>query len=484
MFSLLKQSIFAQGGLIVFISIAMQAVFFFCYSNLIDQSSALAHRESISKATIGRINWLSSLYLFSLCSRTYSWLVDEPLTAKTVNYVNYQIKDQHDELALLLADNSKELEGLKRLFDQYERISNEIDDLTATRSYAPTVAPSTLPRLNALKLAVNSAARERSEFLALISKKYPLRANWLPKAQAAHRDWLLVGFLANVGCTILVFVVFFFGVAKRLHAVKSKISDYRAGSTFVAPKDGLDEIALIEQSLYVMAQELAERDRRKQELMSMVTHDLRSPFTTIAGMVRLLEAGVVDGSSDKQHASLQRVSRNVNVLLRLVNDLLDMDKLEAGMIKLERQLVPLSESVQEAFNMLRDLAEQKRISLLWLGPELFVNADSGRLLQILVNLIANAIKYSSNEGSIEISAQENPAAGAVVVRIRDHGRGIPDSMKASIFERFQQVEQGDSRTGNGLGLAICHTLVKLHGGRIWVEDAEGGGSCFCFELLA
>jgi len=231
-----------------------------------------------------------------------------------------------------------------------------------------------------------------------------------------------------------------------------------------------------------------EVERLKQDFVSMVSHDLRSPLTSIVGTVQLLEAGLFGALNESGVEQLAVTGREVDRLISLVNSLLDIEKLEAGRMDLKMESVELESVVSSSVQSLIYLAEKNRIEIVTDLPSYKVWADSSSLVQVLVNLIDNAIKFSPPDSTITVSAHvgRDPAQAQdmVEIRVQDRGRGIPESHRTAIFDRFKQVELADrvQKKGSGLGLAICKSIVGAHGGQIGVESEVGNGSTFWFSI--
>jgi PAS domain S-box-containing protein len=238
--------------------------------------------------------------------------------------------------------------------------------------------------------------------------------------------------------------------------------------------------------IVVAFQDVTERqalDRMKDEFVSTVSHELRTPLTSLRAALGLVASGSLAGKPDKEKQMLDIAVNNSDRLTQLVNDILDLERIEAGKLLMHC----LDCDVQL---LLRRAADQMALSSSRLDVRLEVAptkervwADPDRILQTLTNLIGNAIKFSPRGSVVRLFA--TPAEkGFIRLSVCDEGRGIPKDKKDVIFERFQQVDASDSRTmgGTGLGLAICRSIVVQHGGRIWVESQIGRGSCFHFTL--
>lgn len=236
----------------------------------------------------------------------------------------------------------------------------------------------------------------------------------------------------------------------------------------------------LEQKVAERTRELAHANQVQGQFLATVSHELRTPLTSIIAFTELL----LKQSTGQQREFLLDVLESSRRLLALVNDLLDLSRLEAGRLQLFTDVIDLSELVAQVESSLRPLADQKQIELAVAPPvEMLppVLVDPLRIKQVLVNLIGNAIKFTPEGGRVSVNAR---VAGAwVAVTVSDTGPGIPAEQRDLIFEAFRRVEApGQQHPGSGLGLALAKNLVELHGGRIWVTEAPRGGSQFCFTI--
>jgi PAS domain S-box-containing protein len=228
--------------------------------------------------------------------------------------------------------------------------------------------------------------------------------------------------------------------------------------------------------------ERREVDRMKDEFISVVSHELRTPLTAIRGSLGLLASGKAGEVPERGQRMLEIAVQNTDRLIRLINDILDIERIESGKVAMEPRPVNAAELVQNAAEVMMPMADRAGVGVyVWAEPVPLV-ADPDRLLQVLTNLISNAVKFSNPGSTVEVTVE--PEGGDAVFRVTDHGRGIPADRLEAIFERFQQVDSSDSRQkgGTGLGLAICRTIVSQHGGRIWAESVLGEGSTLSFTL--
>jgi PAS domain S-box-containing protein len=233
-------------------------------------------------------------------------------------------------------------------------------------------------------------------------------------------------------------------------------------------------------------QDISERrevDRLKSEFVSTVSHELRTPLTSIRGSLGLLAAGVLGPLSPPVQDLVRLAERNSVRLTALINDILDFERLDRGQVQMQIASVDLQPLFEQSLESVRPVADEQRIALVCSPTGLRLQADAVRIVQILVNLVSNAVKFSPADREVRVWA-EGKDDGWVRVLVKDQGQGIPDSHQQRIFERFAQVETADHRDkgGTGLGLAICKSIVEHHGGRIGVDSEPGVGSTFWFEI--
>jgi len=227
-----------------------------------------------------------------------------------------------------------------------------------------------------------------------------------------------------------------------------------------------------------------EAERLKKEFTSTLSHELRTPLTSIIGSLQLINSGVL-GEPDKDVSELTTVAeRNAQRLLDLINDILDIEKIESGKLSLVPEELSLEELVRESLVLNRAFGERFKVSFEFPGgpPPARVNVDRKRVLQVLTNLLSNAAKFSPEGGTVEVGM--TVGGGRVRLGVHDRGPGIPENFRARMFSRFAQADSAFTRQkgGTGLGLAICKHMVEMMDGAIGFEDREGGGTTFWIEF--
>lgn len=229
-----------------------------------------------------------------------------------------------------------------------------------------------------------------------------------------------------------------------------------------------------------------EVDRMKTEFISTVSHELRTPLTSIRGSLGLIAGGVAGQIPDRAKSMVDIAYKNSERLVRLINDILDVEKIESGKMEFQFKPIELVPLIEQAIEANRAFGEQYQVSfaLVSESADLKINADSDRMTQVLTNLLSNAAKFSPPQGTVEIRAES--IGDKVRVSVRDHGAGIPDEFRNRIFQKFAQADSSDTRQkgGTGLGLSIVKAIVEKHGGIIGFDSELGQGTTFFVELPA
>jgi signal transduction histidine kinase len=293
------------------------------------------------------------------------------------------------------------------------------------------------------------------------SRQHGSRASWLPYLSLAIGLGVLLGveagerFFPDVSLVLIVIVLAVLVAARQYLAQRELVQTQAA---------------------------LRESERVKDEFLSVVGHELRTPLTSIRGSLGLLEGGVL-GELPQDAANMVAVATvNTDRLVRMINDILDIERMAAGRLSLEPDAVDAAELVSQSIQVVQATADAAGVTLRNDAARIMVFADPDRIVQALVNLLGNAVKFSTRGGVVTVTASSDDEGA--LFSVTDTGRGIPADRLEGIFERFRQVDASDAREkgGTGLGLPIARGIVNQHGGRMWVESREGRGSTFHFTL--
>jgi signal transduction histidine kinase len=253
--------------------------------------------------------------------------------------------------------------------------------------------------------------------------------------------------------------------------------------TFAAQSVIAIQNARLFQEIEEKGRQLAEASQHKSQFLANMSHELRTPLNAILGYTDLILDDIYGAAPPTMREVLERVGVNGRHLLGLINDVLDLSKIEAGQLVLALQDYSIKGLIQGVYAAIEPLATTKGLGLTLEIPQGLAAAhgDERRLAQVLLNLVGNALKFTDT-GKITISARAD--GDSYMVAVKDTGPGIALADQAKIFEEFQQAENAATRKkgGTGLGLAISKRIVELHGGRIWVESVLGHGSIFSFSL--
>jgi len=286
--------------------------------------------------------------------------------------------------------------------------------------------------------------------------------------------WALLASLTAALMTAAFLTAYLTRSLRRLSLATGQLAD--GAFTQPLPVTSRDEIGGLARSFNRMAERLREVDNLKEELFSHISHELRTPLTSVKEATHLLLDRVPGPLTPKQGRLVDIIAGSTDRLLGLVNQVLELSRLRARVLPLERRPVDIEKIIVQALEELRPQIEEKNLAIgrTTSGSDFGLQGDEDRLLRVMVNLIGNAVKFTADRGAILVGLTDR--GDTMEIMVRDTGIGIPAGELARIFDPYQQAHRG--RGGSGLGLAIVKGLVEAHGGRVSVESEEGRGSSF------
>jgi signal transduction histidine kinase len=377
------------------------------------------------------------------------------------------------------------LKQIQSVYTQFSDVSSKIltQDTAGKLSLAQVLEPEAVRLSNDMKLLteqlVNAATGDTT---ALIS------ANALAYADSEHL-FIAVAAASVVLALLLGFILSWslVGPLKRVNTRLAAIAEGDfSGHVEVPNRDELGVLAAnlnrTNEELGRLYKELDSASRHKSEFLASMSHELRTPLNAVIGFSEVLLDRLFGELNEKQADYITDIHTSGRHLLSLINDILDLSKIEAGRMELQLSTVVLADVIESSVALMRERATRNGISLrLDVDPSAGAAvADERKLKQVLFNLLTNALKFTDSGGHVEVSARGE--AGSVVVSVRDDGTGIALADQARIFEEFEQAGGSGAQEGTGLGLALSRRIVELHGGRLLVESAPGKGSTFTFTV--
>ena len=377
---------------------------------------------------------------------------------------------------------------LRRIRVTGGQLTSVLREIVEDGRAAPGRVPSLRTRAELLAIDLNQHATE-------LANAMTARTNVVIAQNASAYEYsrnLFIGVAAGaLVLALLLGFVLSWSVIGPMQTIDSRLAAIASGDfsghVDVASRDELGALAVnvnrMNDELQRLYRELETASKHKSEFLANMSHELRTPLNAIIGFSQVLREGISGEINAKQQEYLDDIVTSANHLLALINDVLDLSKVEAGQVELQVAPFSLSDALERGVSMVREQAtiNEVQVALHANGGLDAVAGDERRIRQVIFNLLSNAVKFTPSGGSVDVSATQSN--GKVTVSVADTGPGIAAEDLDRIFEEFQQTETGARQTeGTGLGLALSKRFVEMHGGRIWCDSELGKGSTFRFTL--
>ena len=470
--------LFQKGLILVLVPIVFELIFVGVLASLLKQAEDGMIKENHSRAVVTTAHDLQKIFYDAGAQLSfYNMTKDEAFLKRYQNSLNKKIPEHLQKFAEMTKDQDFEREGFQRI----ERATrNGIDELERCRKRVAEGNHSFF--LGETRVSLENLLRALD---ALIEQEKVVQDN-APQAQAGARQTVVYFLYAGVALSVVlgIAMALFFNsdIINRVQVMIANTRRLIRREPLLPRVSGGDEIAQLDTVFHEMSQALDEASKYKQEMLAMVSHDLRSPLMSVQLSLAMLKSGKLGALPDDASKEAGVAEKNTSRLIKLINELLDIERLESGKFELELKEGDLVESIERAADIIEALAREKNVSIK--VPEESVSAvfDADRAMQVFTNVLSNAVKFSPEGGEVSVSVEKLDKFAEV--KIADRGPGVPAEKKEKIFERFQQVGEDrlKEKGGSGLGLAIARALMAEHKGSITVEDNPGGGSVFVLRF--
>lgn len=467
--------------ILVAVPLAFQLVFVATLTMLLRQAETATLRESHSKLILAESNSVLRNFIDAGMALYMYQLSDSQSSLERFQDLCESIPAQIKTLRIMLRDSPNQKESLNRV----EHVSNAGLKILGQASMLISEGQS-VSQLKNSRQELNNMIQELMSEIQRFSKEQEKAEHVNPEAASQAKDlvvrWLAVGVMVNIIIAVLLALYFNKSTTRRLNVLMDNTDHLARGETLSPYVEGSDEIAKLDMVFHKMADALIEAARRKQELLAMVAHDLRTPLTSIRSSLSLMSMGAMGELPDKARVQIDGAEKNTKRLINLINDLLDIEKMEAGKMETKYSDCILEEVFDEAAESVAEFAKNAKIKIEVPETSITFQGDQERLVRVLSNLLDNAVKFSPPNTTIKMTAEEQ--GETLEIRVIDQGRGIPAGLKEKIFVRFQHFNSEDKqeKQGTGLGLAICKAIVDGHNGTIGVDSEQGKGSSFWIRI--
>lgn len=479
-----KLTIGQKGILLVALPSFFQVIFVIVLSGLLHQAEAEAKKENHAKTVVACANTLMRIAVDSVMTAASLAVNKNDAAMKRAEFIMGAANHEVERLKGLVKDNPPQMQNANNASRIIKVLFNTVSEMkdggpADLRSFFGE--RTRLQRIRVLAFRMDAELNKIIEAYTIIDQH---GGGGSIRTRNLLYGTLLCALVFNVSLGFILAYYFSQSVAKRLLVVRENTSRLARRQSLVPAIGGDDEIAELDQAFHKTADELEELEQFKQQLIGIVSHELKTPLSAMQVNIALMRSGISGELPPKAQQKVKVLETDVNRLIRLINDLLDIEKLESGKFDLIIRPCDLCTVVETALESVRGFAESKEVELKSLVREkdFILPVDYDRLVQVVINLLSNAVKYSPANSEVIVSVRD--VEDYVELSVQDRGRGIPEGLQDKVFDRFQQVEKSDEteKGGTGLGLAICKAIIEQHGGTIGVDSKFGEGSKFWCRL--
>ena len=476
-----KARIIHKGIALALIPLAVNTVFFVLLFSALARAKTLVNQEHkqseilthIDNLNVIHVNILGTLGTFAATGR------------KKELRLNQRLKDEARKEATAIAELTNNDERITSYLKKLDATINENSRLLSKLSGSiddDLQNESIMNQANTLRVLIRQAGVKDRILMDLMAEQQAqlevLNRNE-EQAEEQVKVIVLTGLILNFVVALVLILLFVKDVTGRLRVLMANARMLPKNEPLTQEVTGSDELRELDTVIHQASAQLIESAEYRRGLMQMMAHDLRSPLTASMAALQLLTETQKE-LMERGKKQVDRINLSLQTSVDLINDLLLLESLEVGQLVLNLNRENIKEIADNAVDMVASLATMKQITISNEAIEEEVNVDRNRMLQVVTNLLGNAIKFAPAGSTVRVTTKRTDTN--VVVAVIDQGRGLTPADQAKLFQKFRQTEEGRSAGGSGLGLAISKLIVESHGGKIGVESQLGQGSKFFFTL--
>lgn len=459
-----------------------QIAFLSFYGWLLKQAEFLAEQEFHNKSVVGRSNWVSALLFVNNLAGFVHLVADDPESLRIFHSSKQAMPAEIQGLYEVVKDDREQSGRVKRssvlIGNLYSILEKENANTSAhwdKEALQHLVNDQLMPLWTELY-------KIRHEVLVTDFAQYKINVESIPKARLQRDNAVFILVLIDIFAAAGLLYIYTHGLTSRLAILVDNAKRFQSKRKLNPFVKGNDEITELDRAFHSMSESLELAQQRKQEFLSMISHDMRTPLTSVQASLEFVLDGHQEPLSEATQEWLNRASENVDTVLRLINELLEIERIEGGGIELVFSDVRLADVIRRSANAVKAVAERHSVTIVEPKTSVYLRCDEDRLIRVLVNLIGNAVKFSPPGSKITVDCAQTQKW--LEITVQDEGRGIPPKLLEAIFDRYRQVNADDARKlgGSGLGLAISKAIVEAHQGVIHAESEVGKGSKFIISL--